>query len=158
VASYTAVLIADTAVPAWHDGHRDLPFVFVSSGASAASGLGLVAAPLAQSGPARRVAAVAATAELVLSRRMRRRMGLAAETYERGTAGRLMTVAEVLTATGAVVAVAGRRSRIASALAGVALLVGSACTRFGIFEAGMASARDPRYTVIPQRERLESAP
>jgi hypothetical protein len=69
-----------------------------------------------------------------------------------------MTVAEVLTATGAVVAVAGRRSRIASALAGVALLVGSACTRFGIFEAGMASARDPRYTVIPQRERLESAP
>ncbi len=25
VASYTAVLIADTAVPAWHDAHRELP-------------------------------------------------------------------------------------------------------------------------------------
>jgi hypothetical protein len=36
----------------------------------------------------------------------------------------------------------------------VALLAGSACTRFGIFEAGQASARDPKYTVVPQRERL----
>jgi hypothetical protein len=27
-------------------------------------------------------------------------------------------------------------------------------TRFGIFEAGLASARDPKYTVVPQRERL----
>ena len=24
-------------------------------------------------------------------------------------------------------------------------------TRFGIFEAGMASARDPKYTIVPQR-------
>jgi hypothetical protein len=35
------------------------------------------------------------------------------------------------------------------------LLAGSALTRFGLFAAGMASARDPRYTVEPQRERLE---
>jgi hypothetical protein len=27
-------------------------------------------------------------------------------------------------------------------------------TRFGVFDAGMASARDPKYTVVPQRERL----
>ena len=33
-------------------------------------------------------------------------------------------------------------------------MAGSACTRFGVFEAGQASARDPRYTVVPQRERL----
>jgi hypothetical protein len=26
----------------------------------------------------------------------------------------------------------------------------------GVFEAGMASAKDPKYTVIPQRERLEA--
>ena len=40
VASYTGVLIADTAVPAWHDAHRELPFLFVGSAASAAAGLG----------------------------------------------------------------------------------------------------------------------
>jgi hypothetical protein len=27
-------------------------------------------------------------------------------------------------------------------------------TRFGVFEAGRASARDPKYTIGPQRERL----
>ena len=38
---------------------------------------------------------------------------------------------------------------------GAALMAGSACTRFGIFEAGQASARDPKYTVVPQRERVD---
>ena len=38
VATYTAVLITDTAVPAWHDGHRELPFVFAGSAAMAAGG------------------------------------------------------------------------------------------------------------------------
>ncbi len=33
------------------------------------------------------------------------------------------------------------------------LVAASAMTRFGIFEAGMASARDPKYTIVPQRRR-----
>ena len=40
------------------------------------------------------------------------------------------------------------------ALAGAAYVAGSVTTRFGVFEAGLASARDPKYTVVPQRERL----
>jgi hypothetical protein len=48
-----------------------------------------------------------------------------------------------------------RRSRVAAVVSGAALLAGSACTRFGIFEAGQASAKDPKYTVVPQRERLD---
>jgi hypothetical protein len=51
----------------------------------------------------------------------------------------------------------GRRSRTASVISGAALMAGSALTRFGIFEAGQQSARDPRYTVVPQRERLDRA-
>jgi len=43
---------------------------------------------------------------------------------------------------------------LGSALSGLALLTASALTRYGIFEAGMASARDPRYTVVPQRQRV----
>ncbi|MGY1708741.1 hypothetical protein ACI8AC_04445 [Geodermatophilus sp. SYSU D00758] len=38
--------------------------------------------------------------------------------------------------------------------AGAAVLAASAVTRFGVFEAGMVSADDPKYTVVPQRERL----
>ena len=49
---------------------------------------------------------------------------------------------------------AARRSRVISALSGAALLAASAATRWGVFHAGLASADDPKYTVIPQRERL----
>src|SRR6266487_3687132 len=46
LASYTAALITDTAVPAWHEGYREMPFVFTGSAAMASGGLGLLAAPL----------------------------------------------------------------------------------------------------------------
>jgi azurin len=49
---------------------------------------------------------------------------------------------------------AARRSRPAAAVAGLALLVGSALQRFGVFEAGVASTKDPKYVVVPQRERV----
>ena len=65
------------------------------------------------------------------------------------------TASRVLTIAGTVGTVAlGSRNRVAAAMSGAALLAGSVCTRFAIFEAGQASARDPRYTVIPQRERI----
>jgi formate-dependent nitrite reductase membrane component NrfD len=155
VAAYTGALIADTAVPTWHEGHRELPFVFVGSAASAAGGLGMIAAPLAQAAPARRAALLGAALEITSLKTMERRMGMVAEPLHTGLAGRLMRAAEVLTVTGALVGgVLGRRSRVAAVVGGTAALAGSACTRFGIFHAGVASARDPRYTVVPQRERL----
>jgi hypothetical protein len=40
-------------------------------------------------------------------------------------------------------------------VSGAALMAGSLCTRMGVFEAGLASARDPKYTVVPQRERVD---
>lgn len=156
VASYTAALIADTAVPAWHEGHRELPYVFVGSAATAAGGLGLLGAPLDQQGPARALAVLGVAGELGAFARMRRRMGLVAETYSSGTGGRLVRAGEVLAVAGAAGAVLGRRSRLASALSGAALLAASAATRFGIFAAGTASVQDPRYTVVPQRERLDA--
>ena len=66
-----------------------------------------------------------------------------------------MRASKALTAAGAARLAAGRRSRLVPSRPGPALLAGSACTRFGIFEAGQASARDPKYTVVPQRERIE---
>jgi DMSO reductase anchor subunit len=159
VASYTAPLIANTAVPTWHEGHRELPFVFVGSAASAAGGLGMLTAPVTEAGPARRAAVLGAALELAAVKRMERGMGLAAEPLRTGKAGRLMKAAEMLTVAGAVLGgVLGRRSRLAAALGGAASLAGSACTRFGIFHAGVASAEDPKYTVQPQRERLGKRP
>ncbi|MHB8240494.1 MAG: NrfD/PsrC family molybdoenzyme membrane anchor subunit [Solirubrobacteraceae bacterium] len=157
VASYTAVLIANTATPAWHEGHREMPFVFVGSAASAAAGLGLLGSPVRDNGPAIRLAAIGAAGELAAVRLLERRIGVVAETYHQGKAGRLMRAAEALTVAGVTGAlVGGRRSRAVAALSGAALLAASACARFGIFEAGRASARDPKYTVIPQRERMRA--
>jgi len=156
VASYTGVLIADTATPAWHEGHREMPFVFVGSGASAAAGLGLLFAPVAQNSPAVRLAVIGASAEMAAVKVLERRIGIVAENYHQGRAGKLMRAAEGLTVLGVAGAVRyGRRRRSASAFSGAALLAASACARFGIFEAGRQSARDPRYTVVPQRERAE---
>jgi hypothetical protein len=156
VASYTAVLLSDTATPSWHEAYREMPFVFVGSAAAAAGGLGLLGGSAKDAGPARKLAVGGALLELAAGRVMEKSMGITAEPLHQGTPGKLMRASHLLTAVGAVTAVVGRRSRIASAAAGVALLAGSAFTRFGIFDAGQESARDPKYTVVPQRERLEA--
>ena len=154
VASYTGVLLGDTATPAWHDAHRELPFLFVASASAASGGFGMLTAPVNEAGPARRMAVAGALAELAIERRMERSMGLSAETLHHGTPGRLMKASAALTAAGALgTALLGRRSRVAAAVSGLALMAGSACTRFGVFEAGQHSAKDPKYTIVPQRER-----
>ena len=95
-----------------------------------------------------------AVLELVMEHRMEQGMGLTAEPLHQGKAGRLMRAARALTLAGAAGSLLAGRSRAVAVLSGGALLAGSACTRFGVFEAGQASARDPKYTVVPQRERL----
>ncbi|WP_394437840.1 NrfD/PsrC family molybdoenzyme membrane anchor subunit [Streptomyces sp. SGAir0957] len=155
VASYTAVLAADTAVPAWHGAHRELPYLFTASATAAASGMALVVAPLHENAPARCAAAVAALADTAAMRAAERRLGPVAETYRQGRAGTLLRTAQALTLTGAAGAALLGRGRPTAIASGLALLAGSACTRFGIFQAGVASAEDPKYTVGPQRARLE---
>lgn len=155
VCTYTAALISNTAVPAWHEAWRELPFVFAGSAASAAGGAALLGAPCAQAAPARRLGVLGALAELSAVTLLERRRSAAVEPYREGLAGRRLRASKVLTAAGALgAATVASRSRSAAALSGAALVAGSALSRFGIFQAGMASARDPRYTVDPQRERL----
>jgi formate-dependent nitrite reductase membrane component NrfD len=159
VASYTAALISDTAVPAWHEGHREMPFVFVSSAASAAGGAGLVLATLEDSAPARRLAVTGGALEIGLSRLMRRRMHPdVSRAYDSGKASRYLRASEALTLAGiAGAAIAGRRNRAAAAASGACLMVGSACLRFGVFFAGSGSAADPVATITPQRERVRDS-
>ncbi|HWH28722.1 MAG TPA: NrfD/PsrC family molybdoenzyme membrane anchor subunit [Mycobacteriales bacterium] len=155
VASYTAVLLTNTSTPTWHAAHRHLPFVFVGSAAAASGGLGMVAAPVGEAGPARRLAVAGAALELAVERRMEQAMGLPAEPLHEGHAGALMRASTALTVAGGLgAALLGGRSRAAAVVSGAALMAGSACLRFGVFEAGQESARDPKYTVVPQRERI----
>jgi hypothetical protein len=154
VAAYTAALISDTAVPAWHDGYPEMPFVFAGSGAMAAGGLGLLAAPPGETAPARNLALLGAAMETAAFERMEHRTGMVAEPYSEGRGGAYVKAGKALALAGAAGAALGRRSRVASALSGAALIAASAATRWGIYHAGMASAGDPKYTVVPQRQRL----
>ena len=156
IATYTAALLCDTAVPAWHGAHREMPYLFAGSAAAAAGGLGMLALPPDRARPAAQLAMLGAAAELTAEHLLERRLGTVAEPYHAGPPGALMRTAKVLTACGLGTAVLARarRSRALSVLAGATMMTASAVTRFGVFEAGLASARDPKYTVEPQRERV----
>ena len=155
VATYTAVLVSDTAVPTWHDAHAVMPFVFAGSAAASAGGVGAALSPLAEAGPARRMAIGGAAVETAMSLAMERSGKLSAETFHQGRAGTLLRLSKAFTVGGAVgLALGGRSSRAVSALSGLAVAAGSALLRFGVFEAGRASTLDPKYVVVPQRERL----
>ncbi|MEK1147685.1 hypothetical protein OSI78_20135, partial [Mycobacterium ulcerans] len=81
VASYTAVLLSQTAVPAWHEAHPYLPFVFTGSAAASGGGLGMLLAPVAEAAPARRMSVAGAALEVAASRLLERRLGLVGEAY-----------------------------------------------------------------------------
>ncbi|WP_433352466.1 NrfD/PsrC family molybdoenzyme membrane anchor subunit [Micromonospora saelicesensis] len=153
LATYTGVLLADTAVPSWHDAYPSLPFVFAGSALAAASGVGLIAAPAAETAPLRRLALAAAAIEFGGGHQLERQ-GLTSEPYRHGRSGRLVKAGRALLAMGTATALVSRRSRLLAAISGAALVASSVATRFGVFEAGRVSARDPKYTVVPQRERL----
>jgi polysulfide reductase-like protein len=159
ITTYTGILIADTAVPVWHGAHRELPYLFGASALAASGGLAAAASPAAESAPARAAGMFGAVAEQVLDHAVHRRLGMVAEPLSQGRAGRYLKAARWSTRAGvALLAVSAvRRSRTLDVAGGLALAAGSLMTRLGYFHAGTASATDPRYTVIPQRERVERA-
>ncbi len=155
LAVYTAVLLADTATPTWNAAHEDLPFVFVSSASLAASGLAMVTTPVAEAGPARKLAVLGVLGDLAATKVMERRMdAVAAEPLHHGNPGRMLRWSERLVIAGGLGTLLGGRNRGIAAVSGLALATASALTRFGVFEAGLESARHPRYTIEPQKRRL----
>lgn len=138
VATYTGVLLADTAVPAWREARHTLPVLFASGAAASAGGIGVLLAPAEESGPARRLALAGAVGELVASDVMKRGLGSLAHVYAEGRAHAYATSARRATSAGAaLVAFGGRRLR---RVGGVLLAVGAAAERFAVFHAGVQSS------------------
>jgi formate-dependent nitrite reductase membrane component NrfD len=152
--TYTAVLLADTATPAWHEGYRELPILFAGSALTSGAGAALVAVPAGETGPAVRAGLIGAAAELAAGAKLERALGIVSEPYRTGRAGELLKASRALTVAGAGLSLLARRNRAASVLAGAAYLAAGLCTRFGVYNAGVESTKDPKYVVVPQRERL----
>ena len=152
--TYTAALVANTAVPVWHEARRELPFVFAGSAAASAGAAAAIMTPPAQAGAARRLAITGALLELAATKTMEMRLGqLLGEPYRQGAASRLTKLAKGCTAAGAALVAVGGRRRASSAVGGGLLLAGSLFERLAVYRAGTQSAADPKYTVVPQRER-----
>ena len=154
LATYTGVLLANTAVPSWHAAHDQLPYVFGGSAMAAGGGVTMIFTPVAEAAPSRRTAVAGAAIELAVMHRVESDHGIVSEPYHEGRPGTLLRAAKACTAAGAALTVVAGRRRAGAVVAGLLLAAGSLLTRFGVFEAGMVSARDPKYTVVPQRERL----
>jgi formate-dependent nitrite reductase membrane component NrfD len=156
LATYTGVLIADTAVPVWHEGRRELPWIFAASAAASAGAAASVFLRPEETGPARRVAVAGVLAEGALMQLMELRLGKIGEVYRQGEAGRLSSLAKgCATAGAALLALRGRKSRKASVLGGALVCAGEMCVRWAVYKAGLQSARDPKYVIEPQRERAD---
>ena len=156
LATYTGALLANTAIPVWSEARDELPWVFGASAAASAGAAATVFTPADAAGPARRAAIAGVAVELGLVQAMERKLGFVGEVYKQGAAGRYGRVSKLCTAAGAgLLALRGKRSRAAAVTGGALVLAGELALRWSVFKAGFQSARDPRYTVRPQKERLQ---
>jgi hypothetical protein len=152
LATYTGVLLADTAIPVWHEARRELPFLFAAGAAASAGAAVSLTAPEPDAGIARRLGIGASLAEVGLMRVMIARLGPLARPYHEGIPGRAHQLSEALGLSGALLMATPPRllRRVGAAL----MLGGALATRFAVAEAGKPSALDPAATIEPQRARL----
>jgi hypothetical protein len=154
LATYTGVLLSNTAVPGWHGARRELPVLFAASAMASAAAAGLAGTALrrdADRGPAIRMAVFGAALETAMAYHLEHRPELLGEPFRTGSAGQMLRRSRWLTPAGGVVALAAGRSRTAAVVAAGLLAGGALATRFGVFRAGVASAADPKYVVASQR-------
>jgi hypothetical protein len=157
LSTYTAALVANTAVPAWHEARRELPYVFASGAALSAGAAAVCVTPPDHAAPARRLALAGAALELATKQLMQKRLGEHAEAYKRGAVAKLDHAGSACIAAGAaLLAARGQRSRALAVAAGTAMAAGAMCARWSVFRAGFESASDPKFVIGPQRRRIES--
>ena len=156
LATYTGVLVADTAIPVWHDARRELPWIFGASAAASAGAAAAIFAHPRDAGPARRLAVAGVLAEGALMQAMELRLGTVGEVYHQGEAGKFSRAAKGLALAGAaLLGTKGRKSRAAAVVGGALVCAGELCLRWAVYRAGFQSARDPKYVVESQRKRIE---
>jgi Polysulphide reductase, NrfD len=154
VATYTAALIANTAVPAWHEARATLPAVFAAGAAASAGAASMALTPPRDAGAARRLTVIGAAGELAAVTLMERQLGELARPYREGAAGLLGKLAKALTfAGGGLAATPAARNRPGAIAASAMVTAGAVLERWSIFRAGYQSAADPAAVIGPQRRR-----
>jgi formate-dependent nitrite reductase membrane component NrfD len=158
-ATYTGVLVSNTAIPVWQESRRVLPVLFA---ASAMNSVGSVFEMFVEDPEERRITKAFGTtgqiAGMVAGIVMEKHASVVERVgrpFKQGLSGIMWKTAAVLTATSAVVGVLPGRSRNKRIIAGALGTLGSLLMRFAIRRAGLASARDPRASFHLQRAGME---
>lgn len=156
---YTAVLISDTVVPAWHYGRLSMPALFAATSAATAGAAGMLFTPAAFARPARRLALLGGLAMPLALERLHTELGPHQEqAYKEGQAEFLNKAARLLNYAGLAATIFAKNNSVAGKIGGTLLLAAGLCERFGVFRAGCVSAKDPSYTIDAQRRRIGDRP
>jgi formate-dependent nitrite reductase membrane component NrfD len=148
---YTAVLIGDTVMPAWHHARTSLPALFAATSASTAGGLGMCFIATQDAKVARRLALAGSAGVTLALQRLHGELGpLQSQAYRRGKAGRLSHLARLLNASGLLTTLFARRSERIAQIAGAILLAAGLAERFAVYHAGKISAEDPKFTIASE--------
>jgi formate-dependent nitrite reductase membrane component NrfD len=161
LAGYTAVLLANTAIPVWQATRKSLPWLFMSSAVmGAGSLLELLPHSEREAKVFRLFATMGKVGELLAGVAVHHdasRVEVVERPLKQGLSGRLWKASKLCSAASLVLGVwPGRRkwTKVAGALLGTA---GAVLTRFAVFHAGKASASEPQATFQPQRQGLGAA-
>jgi len=155
LATYTGVLVANSAVPVWQEARRWMPPLFASSAmASAAAILDLFDHPRRAQRIVQAFGTVGRVGEVASGRMVEAsasRIAKVGEVLHSGAPAKLWNVAKVLTTASLVVTFLPGKSCGKRRLAAVLATAGSLCLRFAVHYVTNASARDPRASFEQQR-------
>jgi formate-dependent nitrite reductase membrane component NrfD len=155
LATYTGVLVSNTAVPLWQASRRLLPVLFA---ASAVTSVGSFFQLLEQTPDESRitqafgtVGEVAEVTTAIITEQQASEVPRVGRPFKRGVSGAMWRTAAILTASSLVMGLFPNQTRTRTLTSGLLGTIGSLLMRFGMEHAGNASARDPRASFHHQR-------
>jgi formate-dependent nitrite reductase membrane component NrfD len=157
LATYTGVLVANTAVPVWQGSRKSLPVLF---GASAMASVGCAFDVFGERVAGNRIpnafGIVGRAAELaagIYTEHEASAVSRVGRPLKQGWSGALWRTSTSLMTVSLALALLPSRTRKCRLWSGVLGTVASLLMRFSVEEAGKASARDPRASFYGQHER-----
>ena len=157
LATYTGVLVSNTAIPVWQASRRWMPVLFAASGAATAGSIIDMACEGETAHVVGRVFGTAGRiAEIAASLQVERSAGEVPEVgavLRQGGTGLLWKSATVLTVASLALSLLPARPRKKSVAVGVLGMAGSLLMRFAVHYVGDRSARNPRAAFQQQHDR-----
>ncbi len=155
LATYTGVLVANSAIPIWQESRKVLPILF---GSSALASLGCTLDMVLENEAERRITNVLGNvgraAEIVAGTLMEHQASVVPRVgrpFKHGLSGVMWRTAELLTAASLLVSMAPNRTRRTRLAAGLLGTAGSLLLRCAVAHLGTVSARDSRASFHQQR-------